>query len=450
MRKLNWLLLLVVFAMVVAACGDDDSADTTAAPGTEAPGTEGPAEVTGEVSVFGAFSGIEAAAVSDVIDAEINAKRSYTATYEGSDSFEEQIKIRVEGGNPPDVALYPQPGAVVEQAELGNAIALEDLGFDIAELESIYGPYLISLGEYEGKHYGLPTNVNSKSLIWYPEPAFSDAGYEVPTTWDELIALSDEIVADGNTPWCIGIGSDAATGWPATDWMEDIMLRTAGVEAYDQWVTNDLKFSSPEVTRAAELLGEVAFGEGYVLGGSANIPDIDFRDAPDPMFQDPPACYLHRQASFIVTFFDAADGRVLEFGTDYGVFAFPDIDEGKKGALGAGELAAVFNDTPAVRAFLDDFTSVEVQCAQGSINPEIGRISPNTGVGPECYTNPVLATTAQAIVDALNVNGFRFDASDLMPTAVGSGSFWTGMNEYMRGGPDSLAGILEDIDASWP
>jgi alpha-glucoside transport system substrate-binding protein len=447
MRKLKWLALIAVFALVVAACGDDDEGGTTTAGDG---GDGGGGEVTGEVAVFGAFSGIEAQAVSTVIDNEINAKRSYSATYEGSDSFEEQIKIRVEGGNPPDVALYPQPGAVVEQAELGNAIALEDLGYDIAELEAVFGEYLLSLAEVDGKHYGLPTNVNSKSLIWYPLPAFTDAGYEEPATWDELIALSDQIVADGNTPWCIGIGSDAATGWPATDWMEDIMLRTAGAEKYDQWVTHDLLFSSPEVTRAATLLGDVVFADGYVLGGAENIPDIDFRDAPDPMFNDPPSCYLHRQASFITTFFDAPDGRTLEFGTDYGVFAFPDIDEGVKGALGAGELAAVFNDTPAVRAFLEDFTSVDVQCAQGSIDERIGRISPNTGVGPECYTNEILAVSAQAIVDALKTGGFRFDASDLMPTAVGSGSFWTGMNEYMRQGPEALAGILEDIDASWP
>jgi alpha-glucoside transport system substrate-binding protein len=433
MKRVKWLAVFAALMVVAAACSSD---------GEE---TEG-----GEVAVFGAFSGIEAQAVQSVIDTEINDAENYTATYEGSDSFEEQVKIRIEGGNPPDVALYPQPGAVIEQAELGNAIALEDLGFDIGDLEDTFGAYLLSLGEYEGKHYGLPTNVNLKSLVWYPEPAFSDAGYEVPTTWDELVALSDRILADGNTPWCIGTGSDAATGWPATDWMEDIMLRTAGAEEYDKWVTHDLLFSSPEVTRAAELLGDIVFTDGYVLGGYENIPDIDFRDAPDPMFQDPPACYLHRQASFITTFFDAPDGRTLVAGDDYGVFAFPDIDEGVKGALGGGELAAVFADRPEVRAFLEDFTSQNVQCAQGSVDERIGRISPNTEVGPDCYTNPILATASGAIVDALKAEGFRFDASDLMPTAVGSGSFWTGMNEYMRGGPGTLTQVLSDIDASWP
>jgi alpha-glucoside transport system substrate-binding protein len=445
MRWRKWAVLLTVLALIVAACGGDDDEG-----GGDETTTTADGGVTGEVSVFGAFSGIEAQAVQTVIDNEINATMGYSANYEGSDSFEEQIKIRVEGGNPPDVALYPQPGAVIEQAEAGNAIALEDLGFDMAELEATYGPYLMSLGEYEGKHYGLPTNVNLKSLVWYPLPAFTDAGYEIPTTWDDLIALSDQIVADGNTPWCIGTGSDAATGWPATDWMEDIMLRTAGPELYDQWVTHDLLFSSPEVTRAAELLGDIVFTDGYVLGGASNIPDIDFRDAPDPMFNEPPGCFLHRQASFITTFFDAPDGRTLVPGTDYGVFAFPDIDPGLKGALGAGELAAVFADRPEIRAFLNDFTSVEVQCAQGSVDERIGRISPNTGVGSDCYTNSILATAAGAIVDALGVDGFRFDASDLMPTAVGSGSFWTGMNDYMRNGPGNLEQVLSDIDSSWP
>jgi alpha-glucoside transport system substrate-binding protein len=442
MKKHRWLIVVVVvFAMIAAACGDGD--------GDAGDGGEDKAGV----SVFGAFSGIEAQAVQQVIDDKLGDK-DYAAEYEGSDSFEEQIKIRVDGGNPPDVALYPQPGSVVEQGDLGNAIALEDLGFDIAELEALFGPYLISLGVgADGKHYGLPTNVNSKSLVWYPKAEFDAAGYEVPTTWDELISLSDQIVADGGTPWCIGIGSDAATGWPATDWMEDIMLRTAGPELYDKWVTHELLFSSPEVTRAAEYLGQIAFTEGYVLGGSENIPSIDFRDAPDPMFNDPPSCFLHRQATFITNFFNAPGDEEgesgLVAGEDYAVFAFPDIDEGKKGALGAGEMAAIFRDAPEVREFLADFIDADVQCAQGSIEG-VARISPNINVGPDCYRDDIISSAAGGIIEALKVDGFRFDASDLMPSAVGSGSFWTGMIDYMTGGPDSLAEVLEAIDTSWP
>ncbi|MDH5294822.1 MAG: ABC transporter substrate-binding protein [Acidimicrobiia bacterium] len=442
-RKRGLFALLLALAMVIAACGGDETADTTGEGGTDSGGL---AAGDGSVDVFGAFSGIEAEAVNQVITDQINGADGveYTAEYEGSDSFEEQIKIRVEGGNAPDIAIYPQPGSVVEQAADGNAIALEDLGYDIAELEGIFGDYLLSLGEYEGKHYGIPTNVNLKSTVWYNVKAFDAAGYTPPATWDELIALSDQIVADGGTPWCIGLGSDAATGWPATDWMEDIMLATAGTDAYDRWVTHELPFASDEVKRAAEVFGEILFTDGYVLGGGNQTPSIDFRDAPDPMFSDPPGCYLHRQATFITNFFDPAG---LVAGEDFNFFPFPAIDQ--NGVLIAGELAAVFNADTDVKDFLDRFISADVQCAQGSIEG-ISRISPNINVGSDCYRDALIGQAADVITAGLGAGEARFDASDLMPSAVGSGAFWTGMVDYAQNGPDALDGILADIDAAWP
>jgi alpha-glucoside transport system substrate-binding protein len=299
----------------------------------------------------------------------------------------------------------------------------------------------MGLGEYEGKHYGLPTNVNSKSLVWYHIPTLETNGIAIPTTWEELKAASQTLLDAGVTPWCIGTGSDAATGWPATDWMEDIMLRTAGVDLYDQWVAHEIPFNHESVLRAANLFDEILAADGWVLGGRENVPDIDFRDAPDPMADG--TCAFHRQASFIVSFFP--EGTVI--GEDVGVFAFPDIDEGKKGALIAGELAAIFADRPEVRAFLENFTSVEVQCAMGNFEG-IGRISPHTGTSGECYLEPVLATASDSIVAALIGGGARFDASDLMPSSVGSGSFWTGMNEWMRG--KAIEDVLAEIEASWP
>jgi alpha-glucoside transport system substrate-binding protein len=449
MRKgwTKYILIVAVFALIAAACGDDDDtpAATTAAP-PDTPATtmdSGPDLAGTEVNIFGAFTSVEADAVNNVIAADFNGPTGSDAVSEGSDSFEEQIKIRVEGGNPPDIALYPQPGSVVEQAELGNAIALEDLGFNIADLEALYGSYLLSLGEYNGKHYGLPTNVSSKSLVWYNLPVFEAEGYVPPTTWDEWQALADQMVADGYTPICIGTGSDAATGWPATDWMEDIMLRTAGADVYDQWVSHDIPFNAPEVTRAAELLGEWAFNEDWILGNTSNIPDLDFRDAPDPMFADPPGCLMHRQASFIVNFFPEG----VQVGVDASFFPFPSIDEGVSGNLIAGEMAAIFRDAPEVRAFLEFFTSTETQCTMGQ-QPGVQRISPDINVGSECYSDELVGGVADSITSALAAGGARFDASDLMPSAVGSSSFWTAMNEWMRG--KELATALQDVEDSWP
>jgi alpha-glucoside transport system substrate-binding protein len=432
-----WALMLVL-VLIAAACGGDDDDGGN---GTGGDGDGG--EDTGSVSVFSAMEPFEADALNAIIDEQINADADYDAEVEASGDFEEQSQIRIEGGNPPDVIMFPQPGAVIEQAEAGTAVALEDLGLDIAEMEELFGEYFMSLGEFEGKHYGIPTNINLKSMIWYPVDDFEAAGYEIPTTWDELIALSDQIVDDGGTPWCVGLESGGATGWPATDWMEDIMLATAGPDVYDQWVTHEIPFNDQAVVTAAETFGEIMFTEGYVLGGADQTPSIAFGDAPGPMFEDPPNCWLHRQASFIPAFFPEG----VEAGVDYDWFSFPPIDQ--EGTLFAGEVSAVFRDAPEVRDFIEKFSGADVQCAQGG-EPRSSRISPNIDVGADCYANEELADAAAVLTEALAADTGRFDASDLMPPAVGSGSFWTGMVEYMQNGPDSLQGVLDSIESSWP
>jgi alpha-glucoside transport system substrate-binding protein len=262
-----------------------------------------------------------------------------------------------------------------------------------------------------------------------------------------MLALSDQIVADGGTPWCVGFESGGATGWPATDWMEDIMLRTAGVDTYDQWVTHEIPFTDPAVVTAAEEFGQIMFTDGYVLGGAADTPSISFGSAPLPMFEDPPGCWLHRQATFIIG--AAPFPEDAEAGVDYDWFPLPPIDQ--EGTLYAGEFAVV--GTAGARQevvdFLQQFSDVPIQCAQGA-DPGSSRISANINVGPDCYANQILADSAVVLTDAIANDTGRFDASDLMPGEVGAGSFWTGMVEYMQEGPDSLQGILEEIESSWP
>ena len=432
--RTKWVALMAVLMLVLSACAANNDDDGGGG------GGEG-GENTGTVNVLNAMTPEEAEPIQGIIDEALSDK-DYEVEIEASGDFEEQVQIRAEGGTL-DVILLPQPGSVIDHAESGNAVALEDLGFDMAELEGLFGDYFLSLGEYEGKHYGLPTNINLKSMVWYPKQAFDDAGYQVPTTWDELMALSDQIKADGSTPWCVGFESEGSTGWPATDWMEDIMLRTAGAETYDQWVTHDIPFDDPAVKTAAETFGEVMFTDGYVLGGADQTPNIAFGDAPAPMFENPPKCFLHRQASFINAFFPEG----TEAGVDYDWFPLPPIDQ--EGTLFAGELAVVFRDAPEVRDFLNEFMGEEIQCEMGGIAAS-SRISPNVNVGPDCYANSILADASEVLTGALETGTGRFDASDLMPTEVGAGSFWTGMVNYMRQGPDSLDKVLGDIEASWP
>jgi alpha-glucoside transport system substrate-binding protein len=438
MRFRRLMAVPAVVVMLLAACGDDDD-DAGGGADTEEGGGGGGGENTGTVNVLNAMEPEEAEIIQGIMDETIDA--DYTVEIEASGSFEEDFQIRAEGGTL-DVALLPQPGAVADAVPQG-AVSLEDMGFDIAEMEELFGEYLMSLVEVDGEHYGVPSNINLKSMVWYPKDDFDAAGYEVPETWDDLIALSDRIVEDGSTPWCVGFESEDATGWPATDWMEDIMLRTAGTETYDQWVAHEIPFNDPAVVTAAETMGEIMFTEGYVLGGADQTPAVPFGDAPGPMFQDPPGCWLHRQASFINAFFPPE----AEAGTDYDWFPLPPIEQ--EGTLFAGEFMVTFRDAPEVRDFIEQFTSQEVQCAQGG---EVGssRISPRIDVGEDCYANQILADASVVLTDALENDTGRFDASDQMPPAVGSGSFWSEMMTFMQQGPDSATSVLDAIEQSWP
>ena len=240
MKPLRLIVPFAVLLLIAAACTSDDEGgggETGNGPALE--------ENTGTVNVLNAMEPNEGEAVQAAVDENLQ-NADYAVEIEASADFEEQFAIRSEGGTL-DIALVPQPGTVQQQADAGTIVSLEDLGIDVGALQEAYGEYLFSLVEVDGEHYGIPTNVNLKSMVWYPKDDFDAAGYQVPTTWDEMLALSDQIVADGGTPWCVGFESGGATGWPATDWMEDIMLRTAGVDTYDQWVTHEIPFTDPAV-----------------------------------------------------------------------------------------------------------------------------------------------------------------------------------------------------------
>jgi alpha-glucoside transport system substrate-binding protein len=444
MRIRRVLIPLFAFALVAAACGDDDGDGDSTATTTEEGGGGGALENTGKVTLLSAGEPEETDAYQAIFDDMINSETDYDVEVVPAGDFEQQFQIQAEGGTL-DVAAVPQPGAIPDLVDKGSIVALEDLGFDIGELNDTLGESFVALGEYKGKHYGVPTNINLKSMVWYPKDDFDAAGYEVPETWDDMIALSDKIVADGSTPWCIGFGSEGSTGWPATDWMEDIMLRTAGPDVYDQWVSHDIPFNDPAVKAAAERFGQILFTKGYVLGGAAATPDITFQDAPGPMFDDPPKCWLHRQASFI----NASFPEDAKAGVDYDWFPLPPIDQ--EGTLFAGELTVVGKNgnRPEVVDFIKRFIADDVQCEMGGVTAS-SRISPNVNVGEDCYANDNLAGASVVLTDALKGGTGRFDASDLMPAAVGSGSFWTGMIDYVKGGPSSLDGVLDKIEASWP
>lgn len=396
------------------------------------------------LKIFGPWRGEDQAIFENVL-AYFTAATGVKVDYSSSENYEQQIVIDTQAGSPPDVAILPQPGLIGDLVAKGFVKPLGD--DDKAWLEQNYaaGDSWAALGTFKGPDgksalYAFPYKADVKSLVWYSPDNFKDAGYTVPQTMEELKALTDKIVADGGTPWCIGLGSGGATGWPATDWVEDLMLRTQSPETYDKWVTHQIPFDDPAVLGAIDEFGYFAKNEKYVAGGVGAVATTDFRDSPDGLFSSPPQCYLHRQASFIPTFFP--DG--VKVGEDADFFYFPayaDKNLGKP-VLGAGTLAFITKDSDAARAFikfLETPIAHEVYMAQG------GFVTPLKSVNPDLYANGALKKQGEILTNATT---FRFDGSDLMPGAVGAGSFWTGMVDYVGG--KSAAEVAKAIDASWP
>ena len=365
------------------------------------------------VTITGPWTGLDAE-LFESVTAFFAEATGATVEYSGSDSFEQQIMIDAEAGSAPNVAVFPQPGLARDMASRGFLTPLPE-GTD-AWLQENYaaGQSWIDLGTYanengEDELYGFFYKVDVKSLVWYSPENFEDAGYDVPETLEDLKALTEQIVADGETPWCIGLGSGGATGWPATDWVEDMMLRTQPPEVYDQWVANEIPFTDPRVVEAIETFGLFARNDDYVAGGSSAVAVTDFRDSPKGMFSSPPQCYMHRQASFIPVEFP--EGTVV--GEDADFFYLPAFAEKDLGSpvLGAGTRRASTQDSPVTKGLMEFLKlplAHEVMMAQG------GFLTPHTGVNTETYETSTLRQQGDILLGASTL---RFDGSDLLPGA---------------------------------
>lgn len=396
-----------------------------------------------QVTVFGPWLGPDQVMVESVL-AEFAKATGADVRYVGSDSFEQQIRVDTEAGSAPNIAVFPQPGLAADLAASGFLTPLAEGTDDWVRENYAAGQSWVDLGTFAGPDgtealYGFFYKVDVKSLVWYSPENFEDVGYEIPETMEELKALSDQIVADGETPWCIGLGSGGATGWPATDWVEDMMLRTQSPEDYDAWVANEMKFDDPKVVAAIEEFGAFARNDDYVAGGAGAVASTDFRDSPKGLFSSPPQCYMHRQASFIPAFFP--EGTIV--GEDVDFFYFPAYAEKDLGSpvLGAGTVWGITSDSPGAQALIE---WLREPVAHETWMAQSGFLTPHKGVDTDLFADPTMKKMNDILLDATT---FRFDASDLMPGGVGAGSFWTGMVDY-AGGKDATE-VAKEIQNSW-
>lgn len=396
------------------------------------------------LTIFGPWRGDDETHVQVVLEYFREATGA-DVKYSSSENYEQQVVIDTQAGSPANISVLPQPGLIADLASKGLLAPLTDA--DKAWMVENYGAgqSWVDIGTSKDKDgkpqfLGFSYKTDVKSLVWYSPENFKDAGYEVPKTMEELIALSDKIVADGGKPWCIGLGSGGATGWPATDWIEDIMLRTQSPEVYDKWVTNEVKFTDPAVTGALDIFGSFAKNDAYVDGGAAGVASTDFRDSPKGLFTTPPKCYMHHQASFIPSFFPEG----TKMGEDADFFYFPTYaskPELGKPVLGAGTLFTITSDSKAARAFID---YLKLPLAHELWMADGGFLTPLKSANPAAYANDAARKQGEIMATA---STFRFDGSDLMPGKIGAGAFWTGMVDFVGG--KSSADTGAEIQKAW-
>jgi alpha-glucoside transport system substrate-binding protein len=473
--SIRWLIATIAaLSLVVVACanpeeggGDGDTATTVAAPEEETT-TTGDADTTttadgGEAVGETPYEHLNAALNGDLAGTSVTVNAQWIdgeeenilsvltpfeeatgidITYEGLTDYETVLTVRVEGGDAPDIAQIAQPGKMQQFAAEGQLVAISDW-INMGQIRTDYIESFVDLGSFEGDMYGLFFKGDLKSIVWYPVQAFEDAGYEIPATWDDLVALSDQIIADtGTNPWCISIEHGDASGWVATDWMEDILLRTAPPEIYDQWTTHEIPFNDPEVLEAADYMSQIWFGDDYVYGGSTAINATFVGDTQTPMFSETgPECWFHKQAAWIPGFWPEG----TEAGFDSSFFYFPPIEEEfGNPVLGGGDQWMMFDDRPEVRALIEYLATPE------GAQPWIERggfVSPNSSVPLDWYATYPNDELAAILAEA---DTFRFDASDAMPTEVGGGSFWQAMIDWVAADGEGTEDLFQTVEDSWP
>lgn len=432
-------------ALLASACSSNSSGGAQAVP-----------TLTGDCAQYQAYAGHSGTTVTmfaSIISPESDSLQKSWAqfsqctgikiSYEGSNDFESQLGVRVSGGNAPDIAIIPQPGLLQQMVKTHKVVKPPaQTVANEAKWNSAWKQY----GSVDGTFYAAPMSANMKSLVWYSPKAFAAAGYQVPTTWADLMSLSAKIAASGKgKPWCGGIGSGTATGWPATDWLEEVVLRQDGGSVYDDWVSHKVKFSDPQITQAMQTVAGWMQNPAWVNGGFGGVKTIattTFQDAGKPILKGD--CWMLQQASF----YEAQWPTGTKVAPDGDVFAFylPAISSSVPTPVeGGGEFVTAFSSRPEVQAVQNYLSTAAWADSRIKVAP--GWVSANQGVDQSLYTDPIDQLSAKYLTDP-NAT-FRFDASDMMPAAVGSGEEWKAMTAWFGQGW-SIPQTASDIDGAWP
>ncbi len=420
--------------LITSPAGQTGGLRTPEAAALEAAGGKA---IGGTVNVLGVWGGSELDSFMAML-APFETATGIKVQYTGTRDLNAVLTTRLQGGNPPDVAGVPGPGQMVQYANQGYLVDLSKI-LDMNTYGSQYAKTWQDLGTVNGQLVGLFMRVSVKGLIWYDPKVWAADNYSTPVTWSDMITLSQQIAATGATPWCVALESGAASGWPGTDWLEDIVLRQSGEATYNDWWAGKIKWTSPEIKQAWQTWGQIVATNGMVYGGANSMLTTNFGNVGDGLFTTPPHCYMVHQASFIADFFTTNTPGIKPV-TDFNWFGFPPFQSGAPVSTEmAGDLFGMFNDTPQAEALVKYLVTPEAQAIwvqRGSA------ISPNNKVPLSLYPDELSKAAAQRLVDA---SVAVFDASDQMPSAM-QNAFYKAVLDYVQT-PGNLDSILANLDS---
>jgi alpha-glucoside transport system substrate-binding protein len=423
---LLFALLVLLVPLAAAGCGGDD--DEGAAP----TGTDGGAAVSGSISVMSTWSGPEQRSFEAVIDGFTEANPDVDVSYESAgDALPTVLSTAIEGGNPPTIAVVPQPGLVQGYVERG---ALQPIDFAQDLVTENFGESIVQVGTFEDQFYALLFKAANKSTVWYNVQAFEDAGVEPPATWDEFLQAAETLQASGIPAFSLG----GAEGWTLTDLFENIYVRTAGPEMYDQLSRHEIPWTDQSVKDALTEMATIFSDTENIVGGTQGGLQSDFATSVSNVFAEEPKGAMVLEGDFVPGVVESP----LEPETGYNVFPFPSINDSPPSVIGGGDMAVMFEDTPAAQAFIEYLASpeaAEIWAGRGGFS------SANRNVGEDAYPDPITAQTATAIAEA---EVFRFDLSDLQPSEFGATEgqgLWKLFQDFLQN-PNDVDGIAQQME----
>ncbi|HEY7707142.1 MAG TPA: ABC transporter substrate-binding protein [Gaiellaceae bacterium] len=424
--KRRWLIpaaVLAAMALALGACGGDDGG-----------GTE---EGDGEITVFSLWGGSEQEAFQKVLD-KFTADTGIRTKYESARDFLPVIRTRLAADNPPDVAIIPRPGVVAELARDESLIPLEDMGIDADAINENYSDTWTSLATVDDKVYGVVAKANSKSTIWYKPNNFEENGFQIPTTWDQLLDLTEQYEQKDPDPWAVGAqGRD--NSWTLTDWFENIYARQAGTDNYTKLFNGELPFNDQTVKDSLTEMTKI-INDKYVAGGIDTALGIGFVDGIGRVFSKNPVANMYMEGGFVGGIALGDVNPDLKVGEDIDFFPWPTIDEANGNPLvGGGDVASAFVNNEDNKKLIEFLATPEA----GKIWVSTGAIaSPNEGVTDADYPNELVAKEAEQLK---NAESFLFDGSDLLPGTLGQ-DFGTLLQNIIKN-PDNMDSLLDDYQA---